>query len=304
MKSSVLLVIVIVVIAAFSLFIYSEYHNSKTANQGSHVYIGAIYEGQTNYSNAVSATISFGGKNNLQGNVYYVVLSVWDTNRSYDQVGISSLNGSYFSTYSYTYITKNGSIEYVYDPHWFPIKPGVHQVSMHIYSGNVTFTVDGRSFVAFTGGNHFVISTNELINSVSYSDLTVYEEIYKFSGVLPEISYNFTNICYSIANKTYRIDSWAYFIHNVSVSYESTVFYLGNTVNIYNGKPLTLELEYEGSKSSAQISIADFNFTASGNAKYYIYLLPGKYEIAVLYQGNMDYYTIDLTKNYTMTIQP
>ncbi|MEM0138261.1 MAG: hypothetical protein QW100_00845 [Thermoplasmatales archaeon] len=304
MKSAVLLVIVIVVIVALSLFIYGEYQNGKTANQGSHVYIGAIYEGQTRYSNGVSATISFGGRNNLQGNVYYVILSVWDTNRSYDQVGVSSLNGSYFSTYSYTYITKNGSIRYVYDPHWFRIEPGVHRVSMHIYGGNVTFTVDGRSFVAFTGGNDFVISSNEVIGSVSYSDLTVYEEIYKFGGVLPGISYNFTDVCYSIENKTYSVTSWAYFIHNASVSYESIVFYLGNTINIYNRKPLMLQLEYESSKSSALVSIADFNFTASGNAKYYIYLLPGNYEMTVLYQGNAEYYTVDLTKNYTLTIQP
>ncbi|MEM0128112.1 MAG: hypothetical protein QXO03_03385 [Thermoplasmatales archaeon] len=303
MKSTVLLVAVIIIIAALSFFIYYQYQNAKEAPQGSHVYIGAIYDGQVKYGSYVSATISFGGGKSLEGKVYYVILSVWDNNKSYDQVGISSLNGSLFSTYSYTYVARNGTIEYRYDPHWFPIGPGTHLVSMQIRSGNVTFTVDGRSFIAFTGGNYFIISRNEVIGNVSYSDFTVYEEIYKFNGVLPYVAYNFTGISYSTQNSTYGVTSWAYFLHNVSEDYASTVFFLGNTVNIYNRKPLSLQLQIQNSESTAEVRISDLNFTVLGNTKYYVYLLPGNYDVTVSYLGNVKNYAVNLTKNYTLTIQ-
>jgi len=106
MRSSVLLVIVILIIAALLLFVYGQYEHGIKEVPSSHVYLGAIYSGNTEYCKQVSASVSFSPGRNLQGNIYYVVLSVWDSNRSYDQLGISSLNGSFFSTYSYTYIGK------------------------------------------------------------------------------------------------------------------------------------------------------------------------------------------------------
>ncbi|MGC8645006.1 MAG: hypothetical protein ACP5UO_01900 [Thermoplasmata archaeon] len=304
MKSSVLLVIVVVIIAALSLFAYNQYLQGTRQSLNSHVYLGAIYSGNTEYGDQVSATISFTQGRNLENKIYYVVLSVWDSNRSYDQVGLSSLNGTFFSTYSYTFITKNGTIHYRYDPHWFLLRPGNHQVSMKVADGDVTFTVDGRSFVAYTGGNYFIISRTEVIGNASYSGFTVYEEIYKFDGSLPGISYNFTGVSYSTNNLTNPVNLWAHFSHNISISYDSLVFALGNTVNIYNSKPLSLGLQVVNYRGAVQINVSDLSLTISGNGKYYLYLLPGNYTVSVSYQGGYKNYTVLLTQNYTLSIQP
>lgn len=303
MRSSVLLVIVILIIAALLLFVYGQYEHGIKEVPSSHVYLGAIYSGNTEYCKQVSASVSFSPGRNLQGNIYYVVLSVWDSNRSYDQLGISSLNGSFFSTYSYTYIGKNGTINYVYNPGWFSILPGDHHLSMEIAAGNVTFTVDNRSFTAYTGGNYFIISRTEEIGNASYSGFTVYEEIYRFHGSLPGISYNFTGISYSVGSTITPVTLWAHFSHNISSSFDSTVFALGDTVNIYNKNPLSLSLQVSNTRGVMLVNVSDLSLTISGNGVYHLYLLPGNYTVNISYQGGSRSYSVNLTENYTLQVQ-
>jgi hypothetical protein len=240
MKSSTVLVIVIIIIAGLvALTIYNDI-NTKPPPTGSHAYIGAIYKGTRADVNSIYANLSIGGENNLDSVVYYVVLSAWDSNNSYDQVGIASLYGRLYSTYSYTVTLKNGSIKYIFDNHWFSVKEGEHQIEMSISDGNVTFIFDKTSITEFTGGDYFIEATNILINSTSYSDLTVYEEIYGFNKTLPGLSFNFTNIGVKSVNLS-QVRDWSFFEHNASRDYSSTVHFYGNAVNISNMMPAEIQ---------------------------------------------------------------
>jgi|YelNatPaOPRAMG01_1025707.scaffolds.fasta_scaffold00552_34 hypothetical protein len=244
MKYYVILVAVLIVVAGMIFFAYYENSlNERKLPSGSHVYLGAIYSGTPTETNFISATVTFNEGINLNDSIYYVVLSVWDSNESYDQIGISSLNGHFYATYSYTEMI-NGSIKYIFDPSWFPIRPGTHVISMYINSTsrNLTFTFDNKSHNAYTGGYYFRIKENEPIGNHSFSGLTVYEEIYGFNKSLPGISFNFSRVNYGTTGyPTGSITDWVRFSHNLTAVYNSTIYISGGSVNITNVLPHSQE---------------------------------------------------------------
>ena len=305
MKYYTVLVAAILVIAALGLYAYYENMDVKKPDSGTHVYLGAVYDGSLKYANSISANVDFGGTANLNDDIYYVVLSIWDSNLSYDQIGISSLKGVFYSTYSYTEIV-NGSIKYIFDPHWFPITPGNHSLSMYVSNGNVFFKFDKNTFAAFTGGNDFSISTNQKVGNHTFSGLTIYEEIYGFNNSFPGISFNFSNIQYgSPSSQGGAITNWAQFAHNltnVSNRLDTYVYMKSNVVNIYNSLPLTLTVKVQNLTTSASLLVADFNFTIQGSGQYSLNLLKGNYTIYLQYGGRVNSYNVSLDSNKTYQI--
>lgn len=284
MKSSVLLVVVIVIFAGLVLFdIYHNYNTSKPQN-GKHAYLGAIYKGLEKNTDSISANVSLNGGNNINTIIYYVVLSIWDSNGSYDQLGIASLYGKFYSTYSFTETLKNGSIKYIFSNQWFPIKPGNHTIRMEIYSGNLTFIFDSFSVKEFTGGNYFDQATNKELNGTKYSDLTVYEEIYGLNESFPGFSFNFSDIRGGNGNNTSTISNWGFFGHNVSANYSSLVYINGSVVNIYNSFPLTLHGTVNV-KSTMYLRVADLFIRLSNIQEYSISLMKGNYTVILEYQN-------------------
>lgn len=302
MKSAVVLVAAVVVVAALGLFVYSEYHGHQKVTTGSHVYLGAVYAGQTENTNYISSNVYFADGANLKNNIYYVVLSVWDSNHSYDQIGISSANGKFYSTYSYTYIV-NGSIKYIFKPTWFQISPGKHQLSMYINSGKVFFKVDSTTYTAFTGGDYFVIETTERIGNSSFRGLTIYEEVYGFNKTLPGISYNFYNISYGTTGYPPGIvTSWTTFSHNLSSNYSAYVYMKGNTVNIYNADPLTLTVNVRNLNSRAYLEVSDLNISVLQDGTYTFSLLAGNYTLHLVYLGQIKSYNVSVESNTSYTL--
>jgi hypothetical protein len=254
MKYYAVLAAVLIVIAGLGFFAYydNSLHEQKVPS-GSHTYLGVIYSGTPKQTNFISAIVNFDKGSNLNRSIYYVVLSIWDSNESYDQIGISSLDGRFYATYSYTEMV-NGSIKYIFDPSWFPIGPGTHMISMNISSGKLTFTFDNKSYQAYTGGYYFLVRENEPIGNRSFSGLTVYEEIYGFNKSLPGISFNFSKINYgTIGYPTGSITDWVHFAHNLTAIYNSTVYIKDGIVNITNILPHSLNAFIE--------SIQSFSFT-------------------------------------------
>ncbi|MGC8562267.1 MAG: hypothetical protein ACP5NO_03600 [Thermoplasmata archaeon] len=305
MKYYTVLVAAILVIAALGLYVYYENKDVQKTDSGTHIYLGAVYYGPLRYANSISANVDFGGDVNLKNNIYYVVLSIWDSNLSYDQIGISSLNGNFYSTYSYTEIV-NGSIKYIFNPHWFPISPGEHQLSMYVSSGNVFFKFDKNTFAAFTGGNDFAISTNQKVGNHTFSGLTIYEEIYGFNNSFPGISFNFSSIQYSTSSsQSSTITDWTQFTHNltnVSKKFSSYVYMKSNIVNIYNSQPLTLTLRVQNIPTSASLVVSDFNLTIPGNGQYSLDMMKGNYTLYLQYGGKINSYNISLNSNMTYQI--
>ncbi|MCL5874754.1 MAG: hypothetical protein M1161_05400 [Candidatus Thermoplasmatota archaeon] len=296
---AVILVAIVVVVAASGFYIFYENQADHKTQTGNHIYLGAFYGGTTKHVNYVSAKVSFQSGANLRGNVYYVILSIWDSNQSYDQLGIASLYGSFYSTYSYTTLV-NGSIQYHYIKRgWFPITPGDYLLSMSASKGAVTFTFDNTSFTADTGGNYFSMAPNEAIGNHSYAGLTVYEEIYNFTNEFPSIAYNFSDIQYRASNSTGYITNWYLFSHNVS-NYTSYVYMKSDTVNIYNSPPLTLKINVQNLSSGANLIISDLNITIPGNGQYSINLMKGNYTMYLVNSNLEKSYKIDLRIDNTL----
>lgn len=303
MKSSVLLVAVVLVAASLAFYVYYDNMSKPVKLQtGSHVYLGAQYIGPEKEVNYVSALINFSRGSNLNRNVYYVVLSIWDSNTSYDQVGVASIAGRFYSTYSYTDVV-NGSIHYVFNAHWFPISSGLHSVSMSVASGNVTFSFDQRTQTNFTGGDYFIARQsyqNSMIGNGSYSDLTVYEEIYGFDYQLPGISYNFSKIeIESPGFAPQSITDWAKFSHNLTSNFTSTVFIIKGTVNIYNMPSYSLNLVINDVQYSGSIIVSDINLpvNVSSHDYYSFNLLPGNYTLFLTFQNQSK----TVTRSYNIT---
>jgi hypothetical protein len=295
----VLLVAIIVVVAASGLYIFYENQVSQKSQNGTHIYLGAFYGGTARNVNYVSAKVSFQSGANLRDNVYYVILSVWDSNKSYDQLGVASLYGSFYSTYSYTSL-ENGSIQYHYSKRgWFPISPGDYQLSMYASNGSVTFTFDNKSYIADTGGNYFSMAPNEAIGNHSYAGLTVYEEIYNFTNTFPGIAYNFSDLQYRSMNSNGYITNWYLFSHNVS-NYTSYVYIKSGAVNIYNAPPLTLKINVQNLSSSANLIISDLNITIPGNGQYSVNLLKGNYTLYIVNSNQYKSYKVDLRIDNTL----
>lgn len=303
MKSTAVLIAVLIVVAGLGLYVYYTNETHKDTPTGSHVYLGAVYSGPAKYTNYVSASVDFKDGSNLKNDVYYVVLSIWDSNNSYDQLGITSYMGKFYSTYSYTQ-TLNGTIKYIFQPRWNLISPGDHNMSMYVDKGNILFKFDSNTFTAQTGGDNFTMETNQKIGNHSFAGFTIYEEIYGFNKTLPGISYNFSNVQYGTSSypSGYVMD-WMPFSHNIT-SVPSTVVYMKYaSVNIYNTPPVTLRISVQNLLSPAVLKISDLNETIPGNGQYSFNLLPGNYTLYLVYQGVSKSYNVSLnsSRDYTVT---
>ncbi|MCL5681447.1 MAG: hypothetical protein M1515_05360 [Candidatus Thermoplasmatota archaeon] len=280
MKYTTILIVLIILLAGL---IYLEYVNNfgeKKQSASSHIYIGTIYTGTAIKTQSISANLNFIGGRNNNKTPYYVVISAWDDNKSYDQVGISSIEGIFFATYSYTRII-NGTIRYFYNPHWFEIYPGLHSFGESISSGFVTFKFDNRIQTNYTGGNYFTLSPNEHIGNTEYNGFTVYEEIYSFAGTFPQISYNFSHIAYGPSNLP--ITKWQSFTYNVSANFTKLVVFNGSTVNIYNQNPAVLKIRIIGGTGHGYLNVSDFSLPVQNNKTYSLSLIGGEYNLSLYF---------------------
>ncbi len=285
MKTYVLIIVLMLILAGI---LYLGFFNEtpKKQSRSDHIYLGALYNGPYEKVTSLNATLSFHGESNLRDIQYYVVMSIWDSNDSYDQIGISSVDGLFFSTYSYTYI-ENKTIHYKFNATWFPISPGTHELRMTISNGYVTFSVDDRSIRLFTGGNYFILYKSVQFLNGEYIDFTLYEEIYKFHGSLPQISFNFSKVEY---NGETQVNDMIPLLQNTS-NFSNTIMIIGNTVNLYNQNPLFLKVKILSSSGRGQISIADVQESVLPNKTYILPLLRGNYTLTVNFQDNLVNYT-------------
>lgn len=279
MKTSVLLVVIVLILAGIIYIGFFNDTHPRTV-ESNHIYIGAIYNGVVKRVNSISANLYFNGGVNLKNIQYYVVLSAWDSNNSYDQIGISSIDGIFYSTYSYTKII-NGTIKYFYSPEWFRIGEGMHTLKMYVSSGYVQFSFDGYNLNAHTGGQYFQIASSVVFGQKEYTGLTVYEEIYKFSGKFPRIAFNFSNI---VAGNSYNISSFIPLSQNVTNNYTRNVAIYGNTINIYNENPFLLKIKVISGQGSGFLQISDINETISQNRTYTVGLLYGNYTLLIYFK--------------------
>ena len=158
-------------------------------------YAGAVYAGEP--ANATALAVDLRVPDDLPQNsdFYYVLLSVWDTAGSYDQIGFANDYGAWglaFSTSSYC----AGTFSYSADA--FGLSPGAtYRFGMGISNGTVTFELLSStgtllwSLPQSTGGLAFEVGNTFTCNSVSYYGYTDYEEVHATSGPAPPYDFFF-----------------------------------------------------------------------------------------------------------------
>jgi hypothetical protein len=169
-----------------------------------HWYAGGVKSSSTSttYGYTVEMTLVVPTSAAVSTDFYYVLLSAWDSNGSYIQIGISNDYGVWGLTYSYTWAEKNGTLHYVYNPAATTLNQGwaYHFKMYEPSSQNVYFYVRESynygivwDLVAKTGGNYITLS----YTYKGYYDYTNYEEIWTTATARPKASFTLANNAYA-----------------------------------------------------------------------------------------------------------
>jgi hypothetical protein len=147
-----------------------------------HFYGGSLYNGASTTATSMSTYIATPDDVPDSSSFYYVLLSVWDSAGSYDQIGFTDDDGVWGLTYSWTTAC---AASYNYNPDAMNLQRGTtYDFVMTIGSGTVVFDVYGPGgglvwhLNAATGGSDFVIASTYTCSSGSYDDYTDYEEVW------------------------------------------------------------------------------------------------------------------------------
>ncbi len=165
-----------------------------------HYYTGIYYSAPNQTAHDLSADIQVpddvpqGGSSNF----YYVLLSVWDSAGSYDQIGFANAYGTWGVAYS---TTSHCAGTYYYSPDAFALQPGArYHFDMRISNGFVRFAITpfGSAVpvwtrTTYTGGGYFVVGSVYWCGIYGYYDYTDYEEVYYSSGARVPYDFQFTN---------------------------------------------------------------------------------------------------------------
>ncbi len=163
-----------------------------------HYYAGAEFAGSSISASDVNVDILVPQDNPQPRDFYYVMDSLWDNAQSYDQIGISTSNG----TWGVTYSTSSPCAQtYYYKANAFPLTAGTlyHFDMQLVNSGALDFSVSYLtggvvwSYQAYTGGTNFVIDNMYSCGSGSFYGYTNYEEVYDTTGPVPPYTFFFTN---------------------------------------------------------------------------------------------------------------
>lgn len=208
---------------------------------------------------------------------YPLIMSAYDSNSSYDQIGIIAQYGKWAVTTSSTVV--NGSTT-VYDSLvWMELPSGYYWFRMGISGGAVTYSVLAENGsvllnrMARTGGNYFLISPTFLnkYTFISYASYTIYEEVYNATGGAPP----FNLLCresYFISNGTEYHPIWTeYRAGNVPSG--PSVSMNGSSVIIRNVAPsVTLSSDKSQYYTKEPISLSADAIGAVGEVTYSWYV--------------------------------
>lgn len=173
---------------------------------------------------------------------YPLIASAFDSNSSYDQIGISAWYGTWSVMTSSTVV--NGTTTVYNSRVWEALPSGYYWFRMAILSGVVTYTVaaeNGSVLLdenASTGGGYFLIEPSSLnkYTSISYPGYTVYEEVDNATGARPAFNL-FCRESYFVSNGTRFESSWAAY-QSGSLPSGPSVSINGSSVIIKNVSPL------------------------------------------------------------------
>jgi hypothetical protein len=161
---------------------------------------------------------------------YAILLSAWDDNSSYDQLGFTAYHGGWEIGYSWTTINDHDYENLDYHTYWseMPLSCGVK------YTFNITVQDTVATFCASTGGTviwsqnvttggHYLILKKwfEIGGTYDYWDYTDYEEVYNTHtyGDVPPFNFNFTDQQWISVNGSAHTPTWTNVTHADAGSY-------------------------------------------------------------------------------------
>ncbi len=177
-------------------------------------YLGAVTTQQTEAQEVGAEFYVPQGLPSVADTYYPLILSAFDSNSSYDQIGILGQFGIWSSTTSTTYTATSGT---TYESFvWSQLRPGFYWFNMSISKGVVSFTVayDNGSVVlsrtARTGGQYFVIAPTFYDASSRQWDAgySVYEEVDNASQGVPAFNF-YSRDNYFVSNGTKLEANWS-----------------------------------------------------------------------------------------------
>jgi len=158
-----------------------------------HYYAGSVFSDWPRTATTLQVSIRVPHDYTDSGDFYYVLLSVWDNNQVYDQIGFSGDHGTWGLTYADLNNCGTGTD---YSPNAMTLSRGVvYTFRMTISSGTVTFSAYiGATQIwtlsRYTGGTAFVLDDFYNCNNQNLYDYTDYEEVY-FIQAQQEPSWSF-----------------------------------------------------------------------------------------------------------------
>jgi hypothetical protein len=177
---------------------------NKPPEHATHWYAGSVYSGAQGTASIVYGSFQVPAFQPRSDEFYYVILSVWDSAGSYDQIGFANAYGVWGLAYSWT----SGSPDnptYHYTPEAMGLGPGEYTFYIMTGSGSTTFVVAQGScdrrlvpltctglrqvwiLTAPTGGNYLLVQPF----SFGYYGYTDYEEVWQTHGLLGCPNFNF-----------------------------------------------------------------------------------------------------------------
>ncbi|MFQ5961962.1 MAG: hypothetical protein ACE5MG_11260, partial [Candidatus Methylomirabilales bacterium] len=184
-------------------------------------YAGAVYLGNPTTTTSLQVDIQVPHDYPPSGDFYYVLLSVWDNNDAYDQIGFAATDGHWGLTWAALEVCAEAIF---FDPDAYVLSLGkTYTFKMEISAGLVTFSAylgltQVWSLSHFTGGTAFVLDDEYSCGGQTYRDYTDYEEVFDLVdefefGSLPSYSFFFSD------NKAggVSVTDWGRFTQNVTV---------------------------------------------------------------------------------------
>lgn len=180
--------------------------SSKCPSGGCHWYYGAVFNNSSVTATELSTSILIPSGSPRTPDLYYVLLSAWDNNGSYDQIGFSDNYGKNWGvSYSYTNDGYCSNPSYGFNIDAFNLTQGtLYTFTMDISGGVVVYDVSIGSRVVWTESwNAFNNTAQDFVLSKAYcgsEDYTVYEEAYmtKSTTEVPRYDFEFIRNVYDV----------------------------------------------------------------------------------------------------------
>lgn len=178
-------------------------------------FAGAVYDGPTRYAQTLQMDVTLPEGFEEIEDCYYVLLSAWDSNSSYLQLGISSYAGSWGIVYSWTTTNAEGYMIYHFQAHTYTLEPSTtYTFIITVSDGVAHFLVTHDSSViwnvnATTGGNYLILSTRYTnpYNNQEAIGFALYEEVIRGAP-------NFDFLLRNIIADGKPVTTWLPYLHD------------------------------------------------------------------------------------------